>query len=100
MSSVDEEVKKFRRPRAWSDPEGCSSTVVLWDPNDWSSSGYGPKIYMCTNMGWIPLGLDTKDPRGSEKVAEEMAENYNLKEVSRERALWFAGHEGNEDDFE
>lgn len=94
------ERRKFKRPRAWSDPTGCSSTVVLWDPNDWSNKGLPPQIYMCTNLGWVPVGVDEEDREDTETVAEAMAKGYELEEVPRERAIWFAGHEGLEEDFE
>lgn len=72
------------RPRAWADPEGCSSTIVLLDEGS---------IFLHTNMGWVPVGLQTYDPRGEEVVAEEMAKGYELEEVSEERAWWLSGKE-------
>lgn len=88
-----------QRPRAWSDPEGCSSTIVLYDPHV-DRPDLGPRIYMHTNLGWVPLGFDVHDARGPEIVAEELGKGYGLQEVSESKARWLSGAEDDEVEFD
>lgn len=75
-------------PRAWADPEGCSSTIVLYDPRE------GGKVFMNTNLGWVgPVDLDLEKDETAEQAAEKIAEGYELEEVPEERARWLAGME-------
>lgn len=90
----------WKKPRAWSDPEGLSSTVVLYDPGH-REEPLGPFIYMMTNLGWIgPVNVELSEGETVEQVAQRMGEGYELKEVSRERAIWLAGFGGQEEEFE
>lgn len=74
------------KPRAWSDPTGCSSTTVLYYPRG--------VIYMLTNMGWVgPMNLELEEGETVEQAAEKIAKGYELEEVSEERARWLAGEE-------
>ncbi len=90
-------------PRAWSDPSGCSSTKVLWDPCHRVPNCAAPEggsVYMHTNLGWVgPVELDLAEGETPEQAAQKIAEGYELEEVDRERAIWLAGFEGQEDSF-
>lgn len=74
------------RPRAWSDPEGSSSTIVLYDRE---------KVFMHTNLGW--LQVETEEAAGPLSAAEGLAKSYGLTEVSAERARWLSGAEEEEE---
>ena len=92
---------KWKKPRAWADPEGCSSTMVLYDPRERGGPGDSAGIYMHTNLGWLgPLENEPEEGETLEQVAENIAKGYKLEEVDRERAIWMAGCEGLEDRFE
>lgn len=74
------------KPRAWADPESCSSTVVLHDPRE------GGNVFMLTNIGWIgPVDLDLGIDETSEQAAEKIAKGYELEEVEEDRAKYLAG---------
>lgn len=89
-------MSKLKRPRAWSDPGGCSSTKMLYDPG--VPGAEVKHIFMHTNMGWIPIEPD--EEIGLENQCESIAKAYGLTEVSRDTAIWLAGYADQEDDFE
>ncbi len=92
---------EWKKPRAWSSPDGTTSTQVLYDPRGREEGDDVPLIFMHTNMGWIgPVNLDLDEGETVEMVAEQMGKGYELEEVDRERAIWLAGYEGQEEQFE
>lgn len=94
-------MSKWKNPRAWADPTGCSSTQVLYDPSDRGEGETIPKVFMHTNMGWVgPLELDLEEGETVEQVAEKIGKGYELEEVDRDRAIWLVGFEGEEESFE
>jgi hypothetical protein len=90
---------KWKKPRAWSDPDGGSSTIVLYDPRGRDDMVRDPEaVYVHTNMGWIAVSWE--EDVTAQEAASNLADGYKLKEMSRERAIWACGFEGEEDKFE
>jgi hypothetical protein len=82
------------RPRAWADPEGCSSTIVLYDPrNAQEPNPSGANVvFVHTNLGWV--NPDVSQFESPLQACEDIAKSWGLEEVSEERARWLAGMEG------
>lgn len=98
-------MSKFKKPRLWSDPTGCSATKVLFDPGG-RNEGQGEAIYMNTNLGWVgPVEVSEREngdptaPETLEQAAESIAKGYELEERPRERAIAALGY-GEEEDYE
>jgi hypothetical protein len=90
----------WKKPRAWSDPGGCSSTIVLFDPGGRSVDDE-PMVFMLTNLGWIgPVELDLDENETVEQAAEQIAKGYELAETDRDKAIWLTNCEGQEELFE
>lgn len=52
-----------------------------------------PKVWMHTNIGWVPIGNAPRDEAEAEAFAIEIAEGYDLMEMPEERARYMAGWE-------
>lgn len=52
-----------------------------------------PKVWMNTNIGWIPIGNAPTDDVGAEAFAVDTAKSYGLPEGSLEEAKYWAGIE-------
>lgn len=50
-----------------------------------------PKVYLQTNIGWLPIGNTPENDDEAQKFAEDCAVSYGLVEGSQEMANYFAG---------
>ena len=75
-------------------------TTRLWEtgnPDGGTAIQYNneatPKVWMHTNIGWIPIGNAPEEDKAAEEFAEETAKGYELTESSQSRAKYMAGIE-------
>jgi len=73
--------------RLWEAEPERSSTAIQFN------SEATPKVWMHTNIGWIPIGNSPKDNDEAERFAEDTAKEYGLEESTQERAKYMAGIE-------
>lgn len=72
------------RTRYWCNDEGNNGVQFRTD-SDIS------KVWMCTNIGWLPISNAPEDELEAEKFAEEMAEGYGYEEADEAQAAHMAG---------
>ena len=71
------------RTRYWSNDEGNNGVQFRNDGD--------PKVWMCTNIGWVPVGNAPTDEISAEQFAEDLAKGFGYDEVSESQAEYLAG---------
>lgn len=70
------------RTRCWKSEETPTMVQFRTDSQ--------PMVWLFTNLGWLSVDSPTNESE-AEAFAEEVAQGYNLVEVSSEEALYWAG---------
>lgn len=72
------------RTRLWESNGGSSTCVQFRTDTE-------PKVWLHTNLGWVPIGNSPAEESEAEKFAVELADGYQLVEADQDRAEYFAG---------
>jgi len=76
---------KTERTRFWSSPDTTTCIQFRTDTD--------PKVWIHTNLGWVPIGNTPDDAGAAEAFAVDVAAGYKLEEASEDTARYMAGWE-------